>query len=160
MEVVKDGLGHRGLLSRLRPSQALGALLAALLLVRARTPPRPIKINVDALPLGLEPAKISDAMGAWVVYLLGERLVDSRRSGGLAGDLATSWTISRRQDLRVLPAGRRQVLGRLAGPGRRRRALPQDVQRNVAKATRRFYIDAVADIRQGPASCASRSRTG
>ncbi len=132
--------------------RTLGVLLAVVLLSGAARASEPINISVPDMPLGLEPAKIKDAMGAWVVYLLGERLIDSRRSGGLAGDLAKSWAIS--PDGKTYTFVLREDAKFWDGSPVRAADIVRclkDVQKNAGKGYASFYIDAVDAIRSdGP----------
>jgi oligopeptide transport system substrate-binding protein len=54
---------------------------------------KPIVVNIDAVPITLEPPKLRDTIANWVLQLLANRLVQTERSGLLRGDLAKSWKI-------------------------------------------------------------------
>ncbi|MBY0370350.1 hypothetical protein K2X33_06660 [bacterium] len=54
----------------------------------------PIAINVDAVPISLNPATVTDTIGAWVLFHVADRLLETQRSGLVTGNLAESWKIS------------------------------------------------------------------
>ncbi|MBS1983090.1 MAG: ABC transporter substrate-binding protein [Bdellovibrionales bacterium] len=58
------------------------------------SPPASIRINVDAMPVNLEPPLLTDTNTAWLLHHLGDRLVEEHRVGHLKGNLAAQWTIS------------------------------------------------------------------
>ena len=55
--------------------------------------PRIIRLNVDSLPLSLEPSKLSDIVSNWLLQFLGQRLVKTNDSGIIKGDLALEWEV-------------------------------------------------------------------
>lgn len=54
---------------------------------------RPILVNVDAMPVTLEPPMLRDTIANWLLQLLANRLVESEQAGLVRGDLATRWNI-------------------------------------------------------------------
>jgi ABC-type oligopeptide transport system substrate-binding subunit len=53
----------------------------------------PITMNVDSLPLSLEPSKVTDIISNWLLYHLGQRLIETNASGTIRGDLAERWEV-------------------------------------------------------------------
>jgi ABC-type oligopeptide transport system substrate-binding subunit len=52
-----------------------------------------IRVNVDSLPLSLEPAKVTDIIANWLLHVMGRRLIETNESGVLKGDLAQKWEV-------------------------------------------------------------------
>jgi MarR-like DNA-binding transcriptional regulator SgrR of sgrS sRNA len=60
----------------------------------AQVDPAPIRINVDSLPVTLEPPLVTDTVAGWVLLYLADRLLEMPSLGQLKGNIATSWKIS------------------------------------------------------------------
>jgi ABC-type transport system substrate-binding protein len=56
-----------------------------------------IVMNVDELPYTLIPSKATDSAAAWMLQLLGNRLVNTNGKDQIFGDLASHWEISNDQ---------------------------------------------------------------
>lgn len=57
-------------------------------------PSKPIRINVDSVPINLEPPLLTDSMSSWVLHHVADRLVEEHRPGQIQGNLAARWTVS------------------------------------------------------------------
>lgn len=137
--------------SRMHPKHAVAGLLlaGAVLAARAEKTSPPITINVDSLPASLEPAKINDTTGAWIVALVGERLIESGKPGGLVGALAKSWTISKDGKLYefTLRSDAKFSDGSPVLADDIIRCF-KEVRRHATKGYASFYINAVKDVRK------------
>lgn len=56
---------------------------------------RDITLNIDAIPITLEPPLIQDTNAMWIVQNVGERLVEEHIDGELKGVLAKKWFVSK-----------------------------------------------------------------
>jgi MarR-like DNA-binding transcriptional regulator SgrR of sgrS sRNA len=55
--------------------------------------PKPIRMNVDSLPISLDPTKVTDIVADWLLSQVGNRLVATHADGTIKGDLAKSWKV-------------------------------------------------------------------
>lgn len=69
-------------------------VIVTLILLSQTASALPIRVNVDSVPITLDPPLLTDSVASWVLQHIADRLVEEHKPGQLQGNLASSWKIS------------------------------------------------------------------
>jgi ABC-type oligopeptide transport system substrate-binding subunit len=127
--------------------EAIISVLLSLLPSLAMAAPRPIRINIDAPVLTLEPPILTETVANWILHHIGDRLIEENHLGQLQGNLASKWKIS--SDMKTYEfeiAGNRQFEDGTPVTAEAAATSFENARRYRAKSRVGSYLDNIASV--------------